>query len=670
MAKMRRGKSAGCNKNQGHNLLQNRTKLLDFTTLEPRHLMAGAWRSFDGEGNNLANLDWGSTAEVYLRVSTADYADGTSTPAGEDRANAREISNIVSAQNGESIINDQNLSAFVYAWGQFLDHDIDLTVAASPAEAFLIQVPTGDVDFDPDGTGNKTIPLSRSAYEIDEDGIRQQINSITAFVDGSQIYGSSDERAAALRTFKGGRLKVSDGNLLPYNTEGLDNDTVGGDPASYFLAGDVRANENVELIAMQTLFMREHNRVADAIAQNHHDWSDERIYQTARRWVIAELQAITYNEFLPAILGKDALTTYQGYRANVNPGIANEFAAAAYRFGHSMIGTDIEFLDNNGNEIQDPLEMRDAFFNPSVIDASGIDSILKYLATDRAQEIDIKVVDDLRSFLFGAPGSGGLDLAALNIQRGRDHGLADYNSVRIAYGLKPVTDFTQITRNPETQQALQEAYGTVDSIDLWVGGLAEDHAPGASVGPTFKRIIADQVQRLRDGDRYWYQNTFSGQSLKTLESTTLSRIIKNNSTTRNIQPNVFIFRTEITGTVFGDGNRNGQIDSRDQRLAGILVQLRTSSDELVKSTRTDCHGTYRFSELDIDSYRVRIIAPPGSHLTTALPKEITFTRGQVYRDINFGLARQQNGSHSGGNHFPIDLSTLDSAFVDLNLQNS
>src|SRR5262249_2781427 len=160
---------------------------------------------------------------------------------------------------------------------------------------------------------------------------------------------------------------------------------------------------------------------------------------------------------------------------------------------------------NDANPIRDELALADAFFNPAPLKQTGPDPVLKYLATDNAQEVDTQIVGDLRNFLFGPPGAGGFDLASLNIQRGRDHGLADYNSTRAAYGLPRVTSFTQITSNAALQAKLFSLYGNVDSIDLWVGGLAEDHVSGASVGPTFQRIIADQFQRIRDADRFWYE---------------------------------------------------------------------------------------------------------------------------------------------------------------------
>ena len=238
---------------------------------------------------------------------------------------------------------------------------------------------------------------------------------------------------------------------------------------------------------------------------------------------------ITYREFIPALLGPGALRTYDGYKPDVNPGIATEFSTAAYRIGHTLINDDVEMLDNDGNEIEEPLALAEAFFNPSVLQAVGPDPLLKYLATDNAQEVDTRLVGGLRNFLFGPPGAGGFDLASLNIQRGRDHGLPDYNTVRAAYGLPRMADFPGITANQSVQTKLKNLYGSVDAIDLWVGGLSEDHLPGSSVGPTFQRILADQFERIRDGDRFWYQRIFKGPQLEAIEKMRLADIIRRNT---------------------------------------------------------------------------------------------------------------------------------------------
>ena len=270
-------------------------------------------------------------------------------------------------------------------------------------------------------------------------------------------------------------MKTSTGNLLSFNTSGFanDNDAHRVSDDELFLAGDVRANENPELLSLQTLFVREHNRIAAETARQHPNWTDEELYQYARRMVIAELQKITYEEFLPALLGNNAISGYRGYRADVNPGITNEFATAAFRLGHSMLGDDIEFLNNNGDETREAMALRDSFFNPYVVQETDLDPILKYLASDNMQEIDTIMVDDVRNFLFGEPGQGGFDLASLNIQRGRDHGLADYNTVREAYGLPRVTRFDQITSDQTLQSKLAATFGSVNNIDLLVMSIAK-----------------------------------------------------------------------------------------------------------------------------------------------------------------------------------------------------
>jgi peroxidase len=612
-------------------------------SLEERVLFAVDVRSYDGTGNNLTHLDWGSAGADLLRLVPAQYADGISSPAGADRASARAISDLVAAQS-DDLINDRDMSAFVYAWGQFLDHDLDQTTAATPTQSLPIAVPTGDLWFDPQGTGTQTIPLSRSQFDgATGTGLgnpRQQLNSITAFIDGSQVYGSDAARAMELRTLVGGRLKTSAGDLLPFNTAGMTNDNPLGAPASsLFLAGDTRANENVELTAMQTLFVREHNRLADSYAGLHPTWTDEQIYQQARRIVIGEMQAITYNEFLPALLGTRAMPAYRGYNPLVNPGIANEFSTAAFRLGHSLLGTDVEFMDNRGNAVHDPTALRDDFFNPGLVEETGIDPILKYLASDRAQELDTHVVDDVRNFLFGQPGQGGLDLPSLNIQRGRDHGLADYNSTRVAYGLPAVTSFAQITKNVDTQNALRAAYGDVNRIDLWVGGLAEDHVRGASLGPLFSRILVDQFTRLRDGDRFWYQRDLTGRDLRDVQSTTLADVVRRNTTTTNLQDNVFFFHGSVTGIVFLDLNGDGRQGRGETALAGVKVQLLDENGAVLETLKTRRDGSYSFDEMELGTYSVRVTVPRTVTHTAedvVLTRSMTLTRG-TEATLNFGV---------------------------------
>ncbi len=178
--------------------------------------------------------------------------------------------------------------------------------------------------------------------------------------------------------------------------------------------------------------------------------------------------------------------------------------------------------------------LRDAFFNPKLLfKGGGIEALLLGLTTQQAQEVDTLMVDGVRNFLFGLAGSGGFDLASLNLQRGRDHGLSDYNAVRFALRLRKVKDFDDITSNPALQAKLAATYSDVDDIDLWISGLAEDHVAGALVGATFHAIMVDQFTRLRDGDRFWYQNdsffTKTPGLMNEVEATTLGDIIRRNT---------------------------------------------------------------------------------------------------------------------------------------------
>ena len=513
-------------------------------------LAAAEFRSIDGTGNNVANVEWGSVDIQLLRpYGSSYYADGISAPAGASRPSARAVSNAVSDASVHGLsVNAMGLTNMFWQWGQFIDHDMDLTGGQSPAESFNIAVPTGDPYFDPAATGAQVISLNRSQYDP-ATGVpgapREQTNGITAFIDGSNIYGSDAARATALRSGIDGKLATTahaTGDLLPYNTGGFDNANGGPTPGDQlFLAGDVRANEQIGLIALHTLFMREHNRLAEEIKAANPGLGDEGIYQRARRLVGAEIQAVTYNEFLPALLGPNTLGAYGGYDSGVNPGIANEFSTAAYRFGHSALTPYLARYDENGDPIPEgPVALRNAFFSPNLISGEGgIDPVLRGLAGQLMEDIDTVVVDDIRNFLFGPPGAGGFDLAALNIQRGRDHGLPSYNQARIDYGFAPVLDFSDITSNPALQAALAGVYGDVANVDLWVGGLAEEKLEGAMLGELFAAIIADQFERLRAGDRFWYEYDLDPAELAALDGVRLSDIVRWNSEIGYMEASVF-----------------------------------------------------------------------------------------------------------------------------------
>jgi peroxidase len=490
-------------------------------------------RSIDGSGNNLRDPLMGATFTELLRLVFSDYADGISEIPEAGRPSPRLISNIVNSQEG-LIPNPLNASGYLWQWGQFVDHDIDLTGGVNPEEPADIPVPAGDPFFDPFDTGTQVIAFNRSVFDTSTGtGIgnpRQQINGITAWIDASNVYGSEIERAIALRANDGtGKLNTSAGDLLPFNTEGFPN--AGGDDPSLFLAGDIRSNEQVGLTSMHTLFVREHNRYVEGLAEGRPGLSGDELYERGRRFVGALMQAITYNEFLPELLGEGSLSPYKGYNPNVNASITNIFSTAAYRLGHSMLSPELLRLDQSLNVIPEGnLPLRDAFFTPeTVTDEGGIDPILRGLAKEISQKVDPFVVDDIRNFLFGPPGAGGFDLASLNIQRGRDHGLPKYNDVREQMGLSRVQSFQDINSDPDIQMRLEDAYGNVDNIDLWPGGLSEDPVPGSHLGELFHLIVKIQFEALRDGDRFWYERNLNGAELQEVQATRLSDVIRRNT---------------------------------------------------------------------------------------------------------------------------------------------
>ncbi|QDU40354.1 peroxidase [Maioricimonas rarisocia] len=512
-----------------------------------------AVRNIDGTDSSGSGFQ-GAAHTPLRRNAPADYpgdGSGEEILTSSDRTNPRTVSNLVVAQDGVSLPNQRGMSDFTWAWGQFLDHDIDLT-HTSPLNG------TADIEIeDPnDPLGPNPIPVNRSDFDLSTGtpgNPRQQINEITAFIDASNVYGSDDVRAMTLRTLSGGLLKTSDGDLLPFNEEGLPND--GSPMADFFVAGDVRANENVVLTSMHTLFVREHNRLARLIGMMAPDATDEEIYQLARKIVGAELQIITFNEFLPAVLGPEAPTPDEGfYDSAVDPSIANEFAHALYRFGHSLLSSNLLLADEEG--IVGDVALRDAFFNPLLLssDPTMFDLLLGGLALQPCQELDCRIVDDLRNFLFGPPGAGGLDLASLNIQRGRDHGLPDYNLLRTAYGLPLLDSVEEITSDPMTQLALETAYDSIDNIDPWVGALSEDHLPGASVGPTLAAGLSEQFRRLLAGDRFSVLNDPDlmqpiVEAVTPLPNVSLADVVRANSTVRVLPDNVFFVDPPVDSDV-------------------------------------------------------------------------------------------------------------------------
>jgi peroxidase len=664
-------------------------RIVPSTTMEP----------IDGSGNNVADPSLGAAGTDLLRVSPVAYADGISAPSLPNNPSARVVSDLLNNQSDPSnpsedlnTIDQNSLSDFGYAWGQFIDHDMDLTPTSKSELLSILADPN-----DPSQMGNQT--FARSVYDpstgTSTRNPRQQVNAVTSFLDLSQVYGSSAALADALRTHVGGQLKTSPGNMLPYDNStyftpdqlaliNMANDAHAVPTQNLFVTGDVRGNENVELTALQTLFVRNHNSIAAELQQLHPTWTDEQLYQEARKLNIAMYQAITYNAYLPDLLGANAMRSYTGYKPSVDPAIATEFSTIAFRFGHSLLSGGIERQGNNGQDVlpNDPagagISLASDFFDPNVLNPAGVvDPLTGHISTDIgpilkadadgvAQADDLMAIREVRDLLFANGGltDNGQDLVARDVERARDDGIGTYNQVRQAYGLPAVTGFSQITRNVQVQKELQAAYGTVNNIDPFEGGLAEDHVPGSDMGPLFTRILIDQFTRLRDGDRFFYLNeNLNSEELRIFQQgNTLAEVIEANTPITNLQSDVFRFRASISGTVSTFSGAN----SFPQGLAGITVQLLDSNNNIIATTVTNFAGRYQFTQqvgVSTGTYTVRLVL--ASNVQASITsRTVQISRGDVHMSgVNFlGQQARKWGNWQG------TVSTLNGCSPDGTLQ--
>lgn len=527
------------------------------------------YRTINGTCNNLFYPLNGAANVPFARLLPASYKDGISTPVGLGQADKfsgpwpspRKLSYVL---NRDLNVESDQMTHMFMQWGQFMDHDIDLAPIFPGDECgcnvtdkcLPIPVEPADPVYGVNSTHHgeclrftRSIPACRNPGQ-DSEIPRNQINQATSYIDASNVYGSTDELASRLRQFTGGLLKEgarthsSKGNL-PFQEEKPERGYL-----PFFEAGDERANEQIGLTIMHTIWLREHNRIARNLARMNPCWGDEKLYQESRKIVGALVQAITYKEFLPMLFGthyRSYLPEYRFYNPFIDSTIPNEFATGAYRFGHSLIQPFLLRLDKNFQPIPEgPLPLVQAFFNPvEYFKSNGTDPILRGLLIDRARSVDEFLTNILTSKLFAdSPDKLGMDLASLNIQRGRDHGLASYRRwQRLCEVLFPGQNASFHYNSSE--RSLRELYGEQgfrDGMDLWVGGLAERKLPGAQVGPTFACILGLTWQRLRDGDRFWYENhqVFTHHQLRQLQKATLSKVICNNADDiQNIQTNAF-----------------------------------------------------------------------------------------------------------------------------------
>lgn len=487
------------------------------------------FRTYGGTCNNAKNAEWGANRKGLKRMDNGKFdpafLPGTNDFPVEGMPNPRTVSRALFSQD-VSKPSARKITMLAVYWGQFTDHDVGITPESSSTvveERMDIEIEDPHDPLFKRHQGILGFARSRGVTEafkccgngMKERFPRAQINAQTSYIDASHVYGCERDRVDSLRKRKDGKLltgeifQKSGQYFLPRNRVedlGIKLNNAASESDQHFVAGDVRANEQPVLTSLHTIFMREHNRLASLLKKSFPCWKEEKVFQYTRKIVATQIQFITYRYFVPTILGKKhGIPKYDGYKPDVDPSIASIFSTCAFRFGHSMVADTLTILESGHNtHPKSGIRLLDVFFNPSFVKDVGIESILLGASHQIAETVDTKVVDSLQNELFKEL-TGGTDLVVLNIQRGRDHGVPKYNDARELYGLKRKSTFADITSDTAIQKILYDLYRSVDQLDCFVGGLAEDHTDDSELGELFHTVVRDQFIRLRDGDRFYFE---------------------------------------------------------------------------------------------------------------------------------------------------------------------
>ncbi|KAK8376103.1 hypothetical protein O3P69_008672 [Scylla paramamosain] len=540
------------------------------------------YRTIDGSCNNPNNPAWGMSTTPNQRILPPTYSDGVWEPRtrgadGSPLPNVRHISNNVMV---DLDLPDTQFTSSVMQWAQFVDHDVahvpfpsmngkgiecchngqEITGNMRHPKCWPINT-GGDRLYSSFGSSCMNFVRSMLAVNPGRDctfGYGEQLNQVTHWLDGSQVYGSTAEEERDLRTFSNGLLQFSPKNYLPILPKNQGGECEARERgAMCYSAGDSRVNEQPGLTAIHTLWMREHNRVARELHSFNPQWTDELLFQEARRIVVAELQHITFNEWLPIIVGRNFMDSFGikvlnngysfDYNANLNPNMNNEFSTAAFRFGHSLVQGTLRLFSEVGGV--STIQLRHHFNSPHIIQNEGkLDEIVRSFTQLAIQKFDSFVTKDLSNHLFQTPATQfGMDLMSLNIHRGRDHGIATYNSIREICGLRRARNFDDLRDQMDTKSIdiLKNLYRSVDDVDFFVGGMSEKPVSGGLLGWTFLCVVGDQFARLKKGDRYFYDlggqpGSFSEVQLQEIRKSSWARVICDNTDTiRAVQPLAF-----------------------------------------------------------------------------------------------------------------------------------
>ncbi|XP_070598291.1 eosinophil peroxidase-like [Erythrolamprus reginae] len=552
-----------------------------YVTRPIRCPLKSPYRTITGECNNREHPHFGVANHAYARWLPAEYEDGISLPRGLIAGQlyhghtlplVRQVSNEIITTSNENVTPDDQRSLVFMHFGQWIDHDLD-SAPESPTDInaqcetccnyappnFPIKIPPGDPRIKIPGI---CLPFIRTAAVCNPTTfVREQLNSITSFVDASSVYGSGDPLARSLRnqTNSLGLMAINqnftDGglDLLPFesNSNSICLHTNKTAKIPCFQGGDVRASENLGLTSIHTLFLREHNRIAGELKKWNPHWDGERLYQETRKIIGAFNQIFTYRDYLPLLLGNEynkRLPGYRGYNKNVDPSIANVFTLA-FRFGHGSVPPFVTRLDEKFQATlpYSKIPLHVAFLASwRIVKEGGIDPVVRGFLAEHPKLMrqDQMMVEELQDHLFEQVKHIGFDLSALNLQRGRDHGLPGYNAWRRFCGLSAPTNEAQLAavlRNRKLAKQFINLYGTPENIDIWIGAIAEPFVTNGRVGPLMACLIGTQFRKLRDGDRYWWENrdVFTSSQRRALRSGSLSRIICDNTHIKEVPRDLF-----------------------------------------------------------------------------------------------------------------------------------
>ena len=373
------------------------------------------------------------------------------------------------------------------------------------------------------------------------------MNGATAFLDGSAVYGNSEEAAHHLRTFESGLLRTTSDSLLPVNSD-CDPSGLNSSAVCQLESGDGRVNESPALAVLHTLVVRQHNRLARELARVNPLWDDDTLYHEARRIVVAQLQHVTYREFLPAVLGENlaenlGLTPQQAgrftdYDIDSHPATLQAAAASALSFSLAMLPAKFETYTMTGDKAGE----MSTTGNGQTMSAGQAEELLYGMVSTMSRRVSLHISKDVRRSQGAV-----VDKVAEVLLRGRDHGLPGYASWRQFCGLAPVRNFSDLADivSNGNMALLSSVYASVEDVDLFSGALAETPLKGAVVGPTLGCIMAHQFALLRKADRFWYENdvppsSFSREQLQEIRKTSLAGIICHNfESIKSMSPKVF-----------------------------------------------------------------------------------------------------------------------------------